>query len=98
MSIIYIYYFKTNSLLNSLPFQGKEDQKKYKNMKKKDLPFLEKTLNEMYPDAKTELYYKNKFQLLIAILMSAQTTDRQVNKINRNLFEFLKTPKDGVDL
>jgi endonuclease III len=63
-------------------------------MNKKDLPFFAKTLNTMFPDAKTELYYNNEFQLLIAILMSAQTTDRQVNKVNRNFFEFLKEPKD----
>jgi endonuclease-3 len=63
-------------------------------MNKKDLPFFAETLNKMYPNAKTELYYNNNFQLLIAILMSAQTTDIQVNKVNRNLFEFLETPKD----
>ncbi len=67
-------------------------------MNKKDLPFFADTLNKMFPDAKTELYYTNNFQLLIAVLMSAQTTDRQVNKVNRNLFEFLKTPEDWVDL
>jgi len=67
-------------------------------MKKKDLPFFAETLNKMFPDAKTELYYTNNFQLLIAVLMSAQTTDRQVNKVNRNLFEFLKTPEDWVKL
>lgn len=67
-------------------------------MNKKDLPFFAETLKNMYPDAKTELYYKNNFQLLIAILMSAQTTDKQVNKVNRNLFEFLNAPKDWVEL
>ena len=67
-------------------------------MYKKDLPFFAETLNNMFPDAKTELYYNNEFQLLIAILMSAQATDKQVNKINRNFFEFLKTPQDGIDL
>lgn len=67
-------------------------------MNKKDLPFFAEKLNEMFPDAKTELYYNNEFQLLIAILMSAQTTDRQVNKVNRNFFEFLKTPKDWINL
>jgi endonuclease-3 len=60
----------------------------------KDIPFFAKTLNEMFPDAKTELYYNNEFQLLIAILMSAQATDKQVNIINRNFFEFLIQPKD----
>ncbi len=67
-------------------------------MNKKDLPFFAETLNKMFPNAKTELYYTNNFQLLIAVLMSAQTTDRQVNKVNRNLFEFLKVPEDWVEL
>lgn len=67
-------------------------------MLKKDIPEFAATLNTMYPDAKTELYYKNEFQLLIAILMSAQATDKQVNKINRNFFNFLITPQDGIDL
>ena len=67
-------------------------------MNKKDLPFLAETLNKMFPDAKTELYYKNEFQLLIAILMSAQSTDKQVNKVNKEFFKILKTPKDWIDL
>ena len=67
-------------------------------MLKKDIPYFAETLNKMFPDAKTELMYNNEFQLLIAILMSAQATDKQVNKINRNFFEFLKTPKDWIDL
>ena len=52
----------------------------------------------MFPDAKTELEYNNNFQLLIAIIMSAQATDKRVNIINRNFFEFLKTPEDGIHL
>lgn len=67
-------------------------------MNKKDIPFFAKTLNLMYPNAKTELYYNNNFQLLIAILMSAQTTDMQVNKVNRNLFNYLKTPEDWINM
>jgi endonuclease-3 len=63
-------------------------------MLKKDIPYFAETLNKMFPNAKTELIYNNEFQLLIAILMSAQATDKQVNKINRNFFEFLKTPQD----
>jgi len=60
------------------------------------IELLKKTVFKMYPDAKTELYHNNEFQLLIAILMSAQATDKQVNIINRNFFEHLKTPEDGV--
>ena len=67
-------------------------------MNKKNIDFFANTLNEMFPDAKTELYYKNEFQLLIAILMSAQSTDKQVNIINRNFFEFLKKPSDAKKL
>ena len=67
-------------------------------MFKKDIPEFAAKLNEMFPDAKTELYYNNEFQLLIAILMSAQATDKQVNIVNRNFFNFLKTPQDWVNM
>jgi endonuclease-3 len=67
-------------------------------MFKKDIPEFAAKLNEMFPDAKTELYYNNEFQLLVAILMSAQATDKQVNIVNRNFFNFLITPEDGVKM
>jgi len=67
-------------------------------MNKKDIPFFAETLNEMFPNAKTELYYNNEFQLLIAILMSAQATDKQVNIVNKKFFEYLKEPKDWINL
>ncbi len=46
-----------------------------------------KILNEMYPNATTELNYKNTFQLLIAVILSAQCTDKRVNIITPALFE-----------
>ena len=67
-------------------------------MNKKNINFFAETLKSMFPDAKTELYYNNNFQLLIAILMSAQATDKQVNIINRNFFNFLKKPSDAKEL
>ena len=67
-------------------------------IRKEKIELLKKTVFDMYPDAKTELYHENEFQLLVAILMSAQATDRQVNIINRNFFEHLKTPEDGMRL
>jgi len=63
-------------------------------IKKEKINFFKNTLFEMFPEAVTELQYDNEFQLLIAILMSAQTTDKQVNKVNRNFFYHLKTPQD----
>ena len=43
-------------------------------------------LNELFPDAHCELVYKNHFELLIAIILSAQTTDLKVNQITPILF------------
>ena len=62
------------------------------------IELLKKVTYEMFPDAKTELEYSNPFQLLVAIIMSAQTTDKQVNKVNKVFFETLKTPEDWVKL
>lgn len=62
------------------------------------IELLWKSVQDMFPDAETELYHNNEFQLLIAILMSAQATDKQVNIINRNFFEHLKTPEDGIEM
>lgn len=68
-------------------------------MKRKErIEALKKTSFELFPDATTELEHENEFQLLIAILMSAQATDKQVNIINRNFFMHLKHPEDGVKL
>jgi len=44
------------------------------------------------PDAETELHYNNPFQLLIAVILSAQCTDKRVNMITPALFERFPTP------
>ncbi|ACD24832.1 endonuclease III [Clostridium botulinum] len=44
-------------------------------------------LKETYPDAKCELNYETSFQLLVATILSAQTTDKKVNEITKTLFE-----------
>lgn len=41
---------------------------------------------EMYPQAECELIHRNPFELLVATMLSAQTTDKQVNKVTGNLF------------
>ena len=46
------------------------------------------------PTPKTELKYNNHFQLLIAVVMSAQATDISVNKATDTLFQFIQTPED----
>lgn len=46
----------------------------------------------------TELQYKTPFQLLVAVIMSAQTTDKQVNKVNEQFFRLVSRPEDIVAL
>ena len=51
-----------------------------------------RTINQMYPDAKSELVWDNKFHLLCAVLMSAQTTDKMVNRVMPNFIEDYPDP------
>jgi len=45
-----------------------------------------KHLSKLFPDAKCELDYRNEFELLVAVVLSAQTTDQKVNKVTKVLF------------
>lgn len=67
-------------------------------MKKLDIDFVFQNLNELFPHADTELKFSTDFQLLVAVIMSAQTTDKQVNKITNNLFKVVKNPQDVIDM
>ena len=60
---------------------------------KKIVGYLKRT----YPKPKTELKYKTNFQLLVAVIMSAQCTDKVVNRVTEKLFKKYKTPKDFAD-
>jgi len=55
-------------------------------------------LREANPHPTTELEYGNPFQLLIAVILSAQSTDVGVNKATRALFKKVKTPKAMLKL
>jgi len=57
-----------------------------------------KILLELYPDAKAELNFSNPFELLIATILSAQTTDVQVNKVTYKLFKDYKTPQEFIKM
>lgn len=52
------------------------------------------TLKQDYPDAKCELNFNTPFQLLIAVVLSAQCTDKRVNIVTSELFKVAKTPSD----
>lgn len=51
-------------------------------------------LKKAYPKPKTELNYKTQFQLVTAVILSAQCTDKAVNKVTKELFKKYKTAKD----
>ncbi|MBP6310265.1 MAG: endonuclease III, partial [Arenimonas sp.] len=50
-------------------------------------------LQELNPEPKTELLYESTFELLIAVMLSAQSTDIGVNKVTRKLFPLANTPE-----
>ncbi len=54
-------------------------------------------LKELFPTPKTILNYSNDVEFLIAVMLSAQTTDIQVNKVTEKLFQKYKTLKHYVD-
>ena len=51
-------------------------------------------MGQLFPEAKAELNHDSPFQLLIAVILSAQTTDVGVNKVTPGLFEAYPTPED----
>ena len=50
------------------------------------------TVKEMFPNASCELNYNNHFELLVAVVLSAQTTDKRVNLVTKELFKKYKDP------
>ena len=54
-------------------------------------------LDEMYPNAECELNHTNSFELIVAVALSAQTTDKSVNIITKELFNKYTCPQDFVD-
>ncbi|MEJ2657382.1 MAG: endonuclease III [Desulfobacterales bacterium] len=59
---------------------------------------IQHILKKTYPQVKTQLRYANPFQLLVATILSAQCTDKQVNQVTKELFTRLKTPKDFASI
>lgn len=55
-------------------------------MNKQDIHEVLRLLMELYPDAKPELHFSNPYETLISVMLSAQSTDVQVNKVTPVLF------------
>ena len=68
-------------------------------MLKKDRAFfILNRLNEIYPETPIPLYHKNKFELLIAVLLSAQCTDERVNQVTPKLFAIANNAKKMMEI
>ena len=67
-------------------------------MKKDNIPLFFATLQAANPEPETELEYTTPFELLAAVLLSAQATDVGVNKATRKLFPVANTPQAILDL
>jgi endonuclease-3 len=67
-------------------------------MKRAVIPQFFARLKNAIPEPETELAYDNVYQLLVAVVLSAQATDAGVNKATEPLFKKIKTPADMVAL
>lgn len=63
------------------------------DLKEKTLEVI-KRLKKEYPDLKTALNFSSPFELLVATVLSAQTTDVLVNKVTKDLFKKYRSVKD----
>ena len=66
------------------------------NTKEKQLALA--TLKNLYPDAKPALLYTTPYELLVAVVLSAQCTDERVNIVTRELFKEYSTPEKMITL
>ena len=55
-------------------------------------------LSELYPNPRPELNFASPYELLIAVMLSAQCTDKQVNKVTAELFQVANTPEQMMAL
>jgi endonuclease III len=66
--------------------------------KKKKINLIIKTLNKIYPTTPIPLKHKNKFTLLISVLLSAQCTDLNVNNVTKNIYPKYYKPEHFIKL
>ena len=64
---------------------------------KKRAQQIYKSLEKLYPNPKIALKYGNNIQLMVAVILSAQCTDKKVNEVTRELFKKYKTVNDFAE-
>jgi endonuclease-3 len=73
---------------------AKKRPEKFKRVSKQTAAEIMRLLCEQYPDAECELDFDGPFQLLTAVILSAQTTDANVNRVTPRLFKRFPTARD----
>ena len=69
-----------------------------KSQIKKNAYFALEQVNKIFPEAQTDLKnWSTSFQFLVCIILSAQATDKQVNKVTQKLFEIVPDPKAFIE-
>ena len=68
------------------------------SIKRENINQIFSLLQKEYPNPKTSLRYRNNFTLLLAVLLSAQCTDKNVNNVTKNIFKQYYKPIDFVKL
>ena len=63
-------------------------------MTKEQYSFIADYIDSLFPDAKCELFYQKDYELVIAVMLSAQTTDKAVNQVTESLFKDYSTLND----
>lgn len=59
---------------------------------------MNRVLHNLFPNASIELNYSNNIELLFAVILSAQCTDRRVNEVTKNLFKKYETLNDYISV
>ncbi len=67
-------------------------------IKKERARIILKELNKLYPEPPIPLDHKNAYTLLVAVVLSAQSTDKKVNELTKDLFEIADTPSKMMKL
>lgn len=67
-------------------------------LKSEEVEYICDVLEEEIKDTNSELSYNSEYEFLVAVVLSAQTTDRQANVVTKRLFSVVKSPQDMIDL
>lgn len=63
-----------------------------------EVEYIKSELNRLFPNPKCELEYQTNYELLVAVILSAQCTDKRVNLVTKELFKNYNTPEKMIKL